>query len=168
MDQALQGPSDDSCEGCSIESIGECRSCGLCRETSTPIGVVEPPADLNSGHEMGLELRHRQTDETNEWSIVRRFNRPEPITDLIELSFNPVHDRIGFLSAEYFWKVLHNDRIGVEIGERLSIGLPPAPQEKPCGAKVQYIHHSGWILSVGKHGANSAKRISKDVAGRPV
>ena len=111
----------------STESVGECRPCGLCCETSTPISTVEPPADFNSGREMSLEVRHRQTDEAYEWSFVRRFNRPEPITELIELSLNQFHHRIGFVSAHYTWKLLHNDGIGVEFGERLAIDLPPSP-----------------------------------------
>src|SRR5436305_1617991 len=72
---------------------------GLAGIAPSPVFTRQPPANLNTRREMGLERRNRQTDEPNERGKFRHLNRPEAVAISVEVVANPCCPGVAFLTA---------------------------------------------------------------------
>jgi hypothetical protein len=79
------------------------------------VSSIQPPADLNRRHEVGVEAWDRQADEANEGRrLARKFHGPQTVAVLAEMSFDAIGKGIRFFSTQRAGEVFHDDRICIE------------------------------------------------------
>jgi len=95
-------------------------------------GVLsQPPADLHAAR-AGHIRRHRvQPGVADEPAAGGHFERPQPVALVREAFLDQVDERVAGRRVERAGKELERLRIAVQLGERLAVGLDPAPHQQP-------------------------------------
>ena len=104
---------------------------GLAGIAPAPVLVGQPPANLDTRREMGLERRNRQTDESDERNKLRHLDRPLSEAMTPEVLANPRCHGVALFTAQPTGKELHDPRIGIERGEWFEIGIAPGAKPEP-------------------------------------
>ena len=78
----------------------------------------------------------RQADKADELRLSRNLDRPESVTARVKSHLNAISKSIGFSAIERAWKMLHHNRVGIELGEGLSVAGPPTAQQKTLRMEI--------------------------------
>jgi len=108
-----------------------------------PREAVEAPAHFHARREMRLEILICQAGKAEEGGIFAPLHRPQAKATLVETSFNAIDEGVAFGAGQGTQEVTHHLRIGVETGERLAVGVPPASQDQAVGGQrcVEIARH---------------------------
>jgi hypothetical protein len=85
---------------------------------------------------MRRKVMQRQADKADELRLSRNLDRPESVTARVKSRLNAISKSIGFSAIERAWKMLHHHRVGIELGEGLSVAGPPTPQQETLRTQV--------------------------------
>jgi hypothetical protein len=118
----------------------ERRPARLGRDSPAPERAIEAPADLDCGREMLLERRLGEPHEADERLLADYLDCPEPIAEPLEVGRDPIDERVGSITIEWRREMLHDERIGVQHGKRLAIGLAPPAQDKALRPDLAELH----------------------------
>ena len=106
-----------------LEAERECTTGSLAGISVAPGPPGQPPADLDSRHEMCRKPRPRQPGKADELTRLGDLQRPQAKAELVELSLYPIDHRGAVRADERARKVLHDLGVGVQGGERIAISL---------------------------------------------
>jgi hypothetical protein len=80
---------------------------------------------------VGLEGRPRQADVADERSDARGLDRPQAEPVRLEVGLVAVDVGVGRAAVGDRGVVLHHDRVGAHLGERITVALAPAAHQEP-------------------------------------
>jgi hypothetical protein len=124
------GERDDLLEPGLLEAEFQRRHRALGRVAQAPMIEGQPVSQLNAGREGSLEARHRETDEADERSDARNFDRPEAESVLREVLPDLRRERIALRAIQRRRQELHDAGVRVEGREGLEVGVAPLPQHE--------------------------------------
>lgn len=104
---------------------------------------------------MHLEPDASQTNEPDERFAALDLDRPRAKPVPSEVCLDAIRELVAGSVIEHAREVSHDLGIGVQACERLAIGIPPAPEEKPGRA-------------VGLHANTVTRPGEREQGGRPV
>jgi hypothetical protein len=132
----------------------------------TPMGRVEPPADLDAGHEGGLKAGHGQPDEADEFACLAQFRCPQPEAMLLKVRFDAIKQGAAFVRRERGREKLHYERITIDAGKGFAIRVAPAAEKYSIG--VDFAHAAIVEERSGRRNArmSPAMRLSVVQAGK--
>jgi hypothetical protein len=90
---------------------------------------------------MSLEGRDAQSDESNESSVASKLCSTRPESVLSEMSLGFVHQCIALFARQTFGKEFHYARVGIDSGERLTVGIAPAAENQTVGGEDWGVAH---------------------------
>ncbi len=84
---------------------------------------------------MALRSAYRDADEADEGGDARHLRRPPPEAVPYEVLFQAHDDRVALSPLEQSRHEFHHRRIGIEIGKRFQVAVPPATQQQAVGVQ---------------------------------
>ena len=130
---ALGGEGEDLGEAEPFEPVRESRACRLRREALPPRPAGEPPTDLHVRAHRSVERGSVQPRESGESSL--RFDRPQTETVVTESRFDAIDQSVGLLPVQGAREETHHLSIGVQLGERRTIGIRPSTEHQAFGCE---------------------------------
>ena len=134
------------------EGDGERVGRGLGRVPVAPVVGGQPPADLDRARcepvaagQAGVPDERRRPGG----SPVRQPDGPEPEAVLVPGLPDPVDERGRLVGREAARKVLHDPRVGAEVGERCDVGVGPPAEDEPWGPEVGDLVHVDSVPRAG-------------------
>ncbi len=127
------GHGDDLGKLESVEAVGERGLCALGGVAVAPVLIGEPPANLDTGREVGAEARGGEADEADKLRDAGHLDRPDTEAFLSKVRLDTVCDGIALGGREGAGKALHHARVGVEGGKGRTVARAPAAQEQAVG-----------------------------------
>lgn len=97
-----------------------------------PIGG-QAPTHFHARCEVSVKSWDGEADETGEGYETDNFQSPRSESVIMEVTLDPVYQRIALFRSERGRKVFHHSRIGIDSGKWISIRGDPSPQEQPVG-----------------------------------
>jgi len=137
------GPAQDLLQLRLFESEVEDRLGCLGGITTPPLVLGESPANLDCRREMGLEGRHGETAEADEFLGPFDVHCPEPKAEFLELAVDSSEHLIRFFGRKHVRKVLHDLGVGIERSELITVSFPPAPEDEALGFDGWPARHAG-------------------------
>jgi hypothetical protein len=126
-DVLRNGHGDDFIQACLIEGKTDARARGFRRVASPPELRGKTPPDFDARREMSLERWNSQAHESDKRGLVDHFDGPESEAMPLEVRLDAFDDRIALSTRQDGGEVLHHADVRIEISERRSIRLHPAP-----------------------------------------
>jgi hypothetical protein len=110
-------------------------------ETLSPAIRREPPPNLYTGREWGVERWHAQSNEPEEGAIGSKFHGAQTEAPLPEMCLDLVCHRITLLLRKDVRHELHHEGISVYTSEGLAVGFAPVPEDQAfCCHNWRDIH----------------------------
>lgn len=116
-------------------------------ETSTPVVSREAPSDLHARGEVRFKGRPRQARKSRKLACGAQFCGKEGEPVISEMRVNSIREGIALRSRKKPGKELHDARIGIHAGERLTVCMVPGPQ--PEALRLENNHSPYASVSIG-------------------
>jgi hypothetical protein len=100
----------------------------------SPSGTGKPPSNLDIALDRTSEVDGGQAREAKELAVRLSLDRPQSPSVALNVRLDPLVDHgVALLWPEERGEVPHDLRVAVQVGERLTIMVMPAPEPQALG-----------------------------------
>lgn len=112
------------------------------REPAAPAISRQPPADLDTGREMGLERGHHQSDGSDKSLLFAKFNCKQNKAVLEEVLFDSIEKKIALRRRKASGHEFHHSNVGVQSYKFLAVAYLPRSE----GETLRFNRHNALFL----------------------